>query len=41
VLQLRDGRYEQVARVAGDEPFRARLPFPVAVTPSQLVRASR
>jgi Uma2 family endonuclease len=40
-FQLRDGRYEQVARVAGDEPFRANLPFPVAVTPSELVRASR
>ena len=40
-FQLRDGRYEEVARVAGDEPFHAHLPFPVAVTPSQLVRASR
>jgi Uma2 family endonuclease len=40
-FQLRDGRYEQVARVAGDEPFHAETPFPVTVTPVELVRASR
>jgi Uma2 family endonuclease len=40
-FQLRDGRYEQVARVAGDEPFHAETPFPVTVIPAELVRASR
>jgi Uma2 family endonuclease len=40
-FQLRDGRYEQVAQVAGDEAFHAEPPFPVTVTPSELVRASR
>jgi Uma2 family endonuclease len=40
-FELRDGRYGQVARVTGDEAFDAALPFPVAVTPSALVRASR
>jgi len=40
-FELRDGRYRQVARVAGDEPFEAVLPFPVTVTPSALVRAGR
>lgn len=37
-FQLRDGRYEQVAQVAGDEPFLAELPFPVTVVPPELVR---
>jgi Uma2 family endonuclease len=41
VFELRDGKYEQVDRVAGDEAFEAALPFPVAVTPSALVRAGR
>jgi Uma2 family endonuclease len=41
VFELRGERYQQVARAAGDEPFDARLPFPVVVTPSELVRASR
>jgi Uma2 family endonuclease len=36
-FELRDGRYEIAAAVSGDEPFEARLPFPVAVRPSQLV----
>jgi Uma2 family endonuclease len=40
-FQLRDARYEEVARVAGDEPFHAQLPFPVTVTPAELVRVSR
>jgi hypothetical protein len=37
VFELRDGRYEQVAHVAGDEVFAAIRPFPVEVIPSQLV----
>ena len=41
VFELRDGLYQQVARVAGDEAFGATLPFPVTVTPSALVRAGR
>jgi Uma2 family endonuclease len=40
-FELRDGRYQEVARVAGDEAFNAALPFPVTVTPSALVRISR
>jgi hypothetical protein len=41
VFELRNGRYQQVARVAGDEELQAALPFPVMVTPSALVRAGR
>ena len=41
VFELRDGRYQQVARVAGDEAFEAALPFPVTVAPSALVRTGR
>jgi Uma2 family endonuclease len=41
VFELREGRYQEVARVGGDEAFRAVLPFPVTVTPSALVRISR
>jgi Uma2 family endonuclease len=41
VFELADGRYQQIARVTGDEEFRAALPFPVAVTPSALLRAGR
>jgi Uma2 family endonuclease len=37
VFELRDGRYEQVAHVAGDKPFAASKPFPVEVVPSRLV----
>lgn len=36
-FELRDGRYEQVAHVRGDESFRAQHPFPVEVVPAQLV----
>jgi Uma2 family endonuclease len=36
-FELREGRYEQVAQVAGDEPFAATQPFPVEVIPSRLV----
>jgi Uma2 family endonuclease len=39
VFEASDGRYRQVAHAAGDEAFRAALPFPVTVTPSALVRA--
>jgi Uma2 family endonuclease len=41
VFELRDGKYRQVARVAGDEAFEAALPFAVTVTPSALVRTGR
>jgi Uma2 family endonuclease len=41
VFELRGGRYQEVARVAGDEAFEAALPFPVTVTPSALVRTGR
>lgn len=36
VLELVDGAYEQVARVAGDEAYDATRPFPVRVVPGQL-----
>ena len=32
-----EGLYLQVAKVVGDEPFEARLPFPVTVVPATLV----
>lgn len=35
--ELREGRYVEVARVVGDDPFRATQPFPVTVVPSALV----
>jgi Uma2 family endonuclease len=41
VFELRDGRYQEVAKVGGDEAFQAVLPFPVTVTPLALVRADR
>jgi Uma2 family endonuclease len=41
VFELREGRYLEVAKVAGGEAFRAVLPFPVTVTPSELVRTGR
>jgi Uma2 family endonuclease len=41
VFELRDGRYQQVARVTGEEAFAAAVPFPVTVTPSALVRTPR
>lgn len=34
---LVDGRYEEAARVSGDEPFAARRPFGVEVVPARLV----
>lgn len=41
VFELHDGKYEQIAQVAGDTAFEAARPFPVTVTPSALVRAGR
>jgi len=41
VFELRDGKYEQIAHVAGDQSFEAALPFAVTITPSALVRAGR
>jgi Uma2 family endonuclease len=35
--ELRDGSYVEVARVRGDEPFDATLPFPVRIVPAQLL----
>jgi len=37
VFELRKGSYEQAAHVTGDEEYRAVLPFPVTIAPSQLV----
>ena len=39
VFELRSGSYEQVAHVTGVEEYRAALPFPVIIAPSQLVTA--
>ena len=39
VFELRSGSYEQVAHVAGAEEYRAALPFPLTIAPSQLVTA--
>lgn len=38
VFELREGKYEQVADVTGDEQFRAERPFPVTIRPPALVR---
>ena len=38
---LREGRYEEAARVSGGEPFVARRPFPVEVVPARLVTGLR
>jgi Uma2 family endonuclease len=37
VLELRRGRYVEVAQVTGDKPFGAVRPFPVTVVPAELV----
>ena len=37
VLELVDGRYQEVAAIAGDESFTASLPFPVELTPARLL----
>jgi Uma2 family endonuclease len=36
-FELRDARYEQVAHVTNDQPFRAQRPFRVDVVPARLV----
>jgi hypothetical protein len=36
-FELRHGRYEEAARVSGDEPFTARRPFDAEVVPARLV----
>jgi Uma2 family endonuclease len=41
VFEWSDGKYQQVARVAGDEAFRTGRPFPVTIIPAALVRAGR
>jgi Uma2 family endonuclease len=33
-----DGTYRQAAKVVGEEPFQATIPFPVTVVPADLVR---
>ena len=35
--ELRDGRYVEVAHVRGEQSWSAELPFPVTVTPAQLL----
>jgi Uma2 family endonuclease len=37
VFELHKGRYEQIAHVTGDEPFRAEKPFRLDVVPARLV----
>jgi Uma2 family endonuclease len=37
VLELRDGVYEQVAHVTGDEACEVLLPFPVRLVPADLI----
>ena len=37
VYALRGGAYEEIARVRGDETYEATEPFPVNITPSQLL----
>jgi Uma2 family endonuclease len=39
VFELRSGAYEQVAHVIGDQEYRAVVPFPVTIVPSELVTA--
>lgn len=41
VFALVDGRYEQVAKVDGEQPYEADLPFPVRVVPARLVAGLR
>lgn len=36
VFELRDGVYEQVAHVHGDEPHEVTRPFPLRLVPSEL-----
>jgi Uma2 family endonuclease len=41
VFELRDGKYEQIGHVVGDQSYEATLPFAVTLTPFQLVRTDR
>jgi Uma2 family endonuclease len=41
VLELRRGGYREVAEVSGDEYFKARRPFEVAIVPAPLVAGPR
>jgi Uma2 family endonuclease len=41
VFELREGVYQQTAHVTGSEEYHAEIPFPVTVTPSQLVSLRR
>jgi Uma2 family endonuclease len=36
-FELRDGRYDEAARISGDEVFAAHQPFGVGVVPARLV----
>jgi Uma2 family endonuclease len=37
-FELRSGAYVQIAHITGDEEYHARVPFPVTIVPSSLVR---
>ena len=37
VFELRSGTYEQAAHVIGDDEYRAIMPFPVTIVPTELV----
>ena len=41
VYELRAGAYKQTAHVTGTEEYRAEIPFPVTITPAQLVSLRR
>ena len=41
VFELRSGAYEQIAHVTGTEEYHQEIPFPVTITPSQLVSLRR
>jgi Uma2 family endonuclease len=41
VLELREGEYAEVAKVAGTEAYTAERPYPVTVVPADLVRELR
>ena len=41
VFELREGVYKQTAHVTGSEEYHAEIPFPVTITPSQLVSLRR
>lgn|SRR5215472_505414 len=36
-FELRDGRYQEIAQVVGDDEFTTQRPFPVSVVPAKLV----